>query len=75
MLGGGSGGGPGGGEAEETPLTEVITVEREGEGTFDRLSAAGGFLVAVFGVAAGCTFVYEKVSGLREEQLKGRTRK
>lgn len=74
MLGG-SGGGPGGGEAEETPLTEVITVEREGEGTFDRLSAAGGFLVAVFGVAAGCTFVYEKVSGLREEQLKGRTRK
>lgn len=75
MLSSGSGGGPGGGEVEETPLTEVVTVERKGEGAVDRLSAAGGFFVAVFGAAAGCTFLYEKVGSMREEQLKGRTRK
>lgn len=77
VLGTGSGGGPGGGKAGSTPLplTEVITIEREGEGTIDRLSAAGGFFAAVFGAAGVCTFVYEKVGSMREEQLKGKVGK
>lgn len=68
--------GPGeAGGADSAPLTEVVTIEREGVSTFDRLAALGGVFAAVLGAAAVGTFVYEKLSRRREEQLKGGRRR
>lgn len=61
--------------ADSAPLTEVVTIEREGASTFDRLAAIGGVFAAVLGAAAAGTFVYEKLSRRREEQLKGGRRR
>ncbi|WP_305116974.1 cadherin-like beta sandwich domain-containing protein [Acutalibacter muris] len=68
--------GPGeAGGADSAPLTEVVTIEREGVSTFDRLAALGGVFAAVLGAAAVGTFVYEKLGRRREEQLKGGRRR
>lgn len=56
----------------ETPLMEVVVVEKEGAGVFDRLSALGCFFIAIFGLAALGTSLYERVNRRREERLNGK---
>lgn len=63
------------GDAENSPLTEVVTIEKDGVGALDRLSALCGILAAVFGMSAVGIFIYERVNRRREEQLKGKRKK
>lgn len=56
--------------AAGTPLTEVVTIERESVSTFDRLAVLGGIFAGVFGLAGAGKYLFERL-----DRRRGKARK